>query len=102
MLQGLIGVLLVGAIAVVCLQRVVLRRSSRSRATGGGNAFAALDELFSPARHVAAIELQAQEDRGPVTPVPDGGLPQTRDGSYVIRKRRAALGPNEENGAGPT
>ena len=34
--------------------------------------FGAFDELFSPARHTTTVELQSHQNKGPVTPVPDG------------------------------
>ena len=68
-LQALIGVLVVAVVLVVLAQRILGR--ARRRGSTTGNALEVFDEVFSPARYNATVELREHEAQGPVTPAPD-------------------------------
>jgi hypothetical protein len=67
LIQGLVGVLVLLVVVVLCVRRALGRGRDR-RAPRTGNVLEVMDEVFSPARHVAALELRAREHQGPVTP----------------------------------
>jgi HEAT repeat protein len=71
-LQGLIGVL-VFLVVRLYAQRG-LGRARGKRATTHSSVFEVMDEVFNPARHTATVELRAQHEQGPLTPVPDDWL----------------------------
>lgn len=83
-LQALIGLLVLVVGIVLCARRT-WGRSQAKRRTAAGNVFAVIDEVFSPARHSAARELRSQQQRGAVTPVPEG-LPPGRRARYVVNR----------------
>jgi hypothetical protein len=87
-MQALIGVLVLVVVAFLCVRRA-WGRTRGKRPTTTGNVFAVMDELFSPARHSAAMELQDQRQQGPVTPVPEDRLPPNRIGRYVVTRNNA-------------
>lgn len=87
-LQALIGVLVL-VVFVFLFTRRVLGRARGKRVTATSNVFEVIDEVFSPARHAAAIDLRGQQQQGPVTPVPDDWLPPTHDGVYVVKRMNA-------------
>lgn len=69
-LQAVIGLLVLVVLMTLCAQRAFGSRRG-SRRTTHGNPLEVMDEVFAPARHNAVTELRAQQNRGPVTPVPD-------------------------------
>ena len=82
LIQVLVGVLVLLVIVILGARRVF----GRPRGLGTsrtGNVLEVMDEVFSPARHLAALELRAQQESGPVTPVPDDWAPHDRDGLNV-------------------
>jgi hypothetical protein len=87
-----LGIVALGLVAVVLLQRD-LSRHPRS-GSGGGGPFGAIDEVFAPTRHEAANELKDQYDR--TAPAPVAGEPpwlevdleDGRSGSVTIRPER--------------
>ena len=72
-LQALIGVLVLAVVLVVLVQRFLGR--ARRRGSTTGNALEVFDEVFSPARYSATVELREHEAQGPGTPVPDDDDP---------------------------
>lgn len=81
-LQAVIGVLVLVVVAILYARRA-FGRTRGKRVTTTSNVFAVMDEVFSPARHIAALERRSQHGQEPVTMVPDGWLPPTHDGLYV-------------------
>lgn len=86
-LQALLGLLVLLAVLVLGARRALGRRK---RATATSGVFDVIDEVFSPARHSAAVELRAQRHHGPVTPVPDGWQSTSLEGPYVVRRKANA------------
>lgn len=87
-LQAVIGVLLLGVVVFVAVQRS-MGRARRKRTTKNSNLFEVFDEVFSPARHTATSELRTHQDQGPVTPVPDPLLAITSGHPYLCEDRKA-------------
>lgn len=75
-LQALVGSL-VALVVVFILARRALARARGGSSPRAGNVMEVMDEVFSPARHVAALELRAQQEQGPTTPVPDEWPPRS-------------------------
>ena len=90
-LQALIGVLVL-VVVVFLYARRAIGPTRGKRTTTNSNVLEVMDEVFSPARHTAAIELRTRLQQGPVTPVPDDWLPGP-DGLHVHVKRKGAHGP---------
>lgn len=70
MLAGLIGLIVLTAVAIAVMQRSFRRdgaRVSSSMGDGLGN----LIDVFDPAQARAHRDLKAQQNQGPVAPVPD-------------------------------
>jgi hypothetical protein len=90
-LQALIGVLVLVVVVAVFSQRAFGRARGRRPSTNS-NVLEVMDEVFSPTRHTAALELRSQQEQGSVTPVPDDWLPPDRDGldTHVADEKRAA------------
>lgn len=91
LIQALVGVLVLLVVVILFARRAFGRARGRETPRTG-NVLEVMDEVFSPARHAAALELRSQQEQGPVTPVPDDWLPHDRDGLYVhvASKRQAA------------
>ncbi len=70
LIQGLVGALVLLVIVVLCVRRAFGRARGR-RAPRTSNVLEVMDEVFSPARYAATVELRAREEQGPVTPTPD-------------------------------
>jgi hypothetical protein len=70
-LQALLG-LLVLVVAVVVLAQRTFGRARGKRPSINSDVLGVMDEVFSPARHTAALELRAQQEQGDVDRVPDG------------------------------
>lgn len=87
-LQAVIGLLVV-VVAVVLGARRASGRARPSRPATTSNVFEVMDEVFSPARHSAALELRTQRQQGPVIPVPDDLLPPSHEGRYVVKRKDA-------------
>lgn len=92
-MQALIGALVV-LVAVVLFAQRALGRARGKRTATTGNVLEVMDEVFSPARHTAALELRSQQEQGPVTPVPDDWLPPVRDGLYIYVAHKEQAAPN--------
>ena len=94
-MQALVGVLVLAVVVFLCARRT-WGRARGKRPTTTGNVFEVMDEVFSPARHTAAMELRSQQQQGPVTPVPEDWLPPSHDGLYVVKRKPAPtdLSPN--------
>jgi hypothetical protein len=90
-MQALIGVLVLVVVVAVFSQRAYGRAHGRRPSTNS-NVLEVMDEVFSPTRHTAALELRSQQEQGPVTPVPDDWLPPDRDGFHPSRPR-GTMGP---------
>jgi hypothetical protein len=104
LLQALVGVLVLSIVVFILVRRALGRARGR-RTPRTGNVLEVMDEAFSPARHVAALELQAREHRGPVTPTPDDWLPAHPDDRVVYVRRRGVTRKvviSRDGEAGPT
>ena len=82
LIQALVGVLVFLVIVILGTRRA-FGRTLGLGTSRTSNVLEVMDEVFSPARHLAALELRAQQERGPVTPVPDDWAPHDRDGLNV-------------------
>ena len=93
-MQALIGVLVL-VVVIFLFARRAFGRARGKRTTTTSNVFEVMDEVFSPARHSAALELRTQQQPGPVTPTPDDLLQPSRDGLYVVKRKPAPTPPPE-------
>ena len=85
-MQALIGVLVL-VVVVLLFTRRAFGRARGKRATTTSNVLEVMEEVFSPARHAAALELRSQQEKASVTPAPDDGLPPAHDGLYVVKRK---------------
>lgn len=87
-MQALLGVLVSVVVVFLYAQRAVGRTRGKRPTTTNSNLLEVMDEVFSPARHAAAMELRTQQQQGPITPVPEW-LPPRHDGQLTRESRDA-------------
>jgi len=67
-LQALLGLLLVAVLLAACARRLFVsgrrRRRTAPRSALPGGVFDVVDEVFSPARHQARLDLASRENEG--------------------------------------